>query len=741
MKLFSNRRPIAFFALCLTAGITISYYLKIPVALSFVCLLACIPIFIFLFYKIPTKSLLPLYAAVFFLGAFLFQIQFQTDFSEINSQTEYKIQGYIANRENMSEEYHTYTLENVIIAQDGKENAFSKKVILYSEEKLDYGATIVFNSKIKEPMQSRNPGGFDDKMYLASKGAGFSCFVYEVRETGSNPGWYAFPLMLRETLSERIDQIFSTEYAPVAKAMFLGEDGSISDEMRENFSKTGIAHILAISGLHVMIISYAMNFLLKKCKIRRKIRFSINIAFLVFYAVLTGLAPSVMRAVLMTVFVIIGRWMFFKRRDTLTFFSAAMLITLLLNAPQLFMPGFLMSYGIVFGLLCITPPLTRFFNKAAPLEKTGLAPTFAVSLSTTCAAFPLTAYYFRCIALAAPIANLFAIPLAAAIVLFTGAGSLLALISLPVGHAVAFPAELCIRALDYFNGMIANTAFGYFEVYGFPIFVGIAIFIVLFLCSDYVFWRKKTKAIIAAVVCGALCLGMFFTMVPAQGQMKTVVLDVGTGDAIHVSVDGKNYLIDNGGNLQYSQIDAYAEDNRLTFDAVIITNDRTKNLKNLAAQNKIKMLWIPENYIPKEYDQGLLMQTYALYDKIELSEDAYVTVVGADHKHLSLTLYYKNKPVCLLMQNNADGIVLKESVPVIKIANSGAKGVLTGQFLADLAPEYGIISVKKNDSKGNPSDETLKLLEKYGASIFTTAENGAITITSDGNKVEVSAKQ
>lgn len=723
MKRVLNQRPVAFAAFFLVAGIACAYYAGLSAFFALPAMIVCAVLFAALLFFRKKPLFIFLYLSLFFLGAFLFQTQFHTDFSTIVPNQSYEIQGYVSDRAKMSAETHTYTLTDVAI--DG--SRFDKKVLLYSPETLDLGDMIVFETEIMPPSAPRNPGDFDEQMYLAGKGAGFSSYMRNVEVAGNRLSWYQYPFLLRERLAENIDHIFSTESAPIAKAMFLGVKDEIPQEVRDDFSKTGIAHVLAISGLHIAILSYALNFLLKRLRMERKLRFSLNIALLIFYATLTGFAPSILRAVLMTIFVLIGRWRFGKR-DTLVFLSAALIVTLLFNAAQLFSAGLLMSYGVVFGLLCLNPPLTRLLKKIR-LDKAKLDVPIASSLSATASVFPMTAYYFNNVALGAPIANLFAIPLAGVIVIFTGIGALCALIFPPAGQVLAFPAELSIRALTWLNGLLAQTSFGYIETTGFPVWIGVVVMALIFLCSDYVFLGRKAKAIIAGAVVGAvLCVGIATT---PEAPFKAVILDVGTGDAVHISVEGKDYLIDNGGNLQYSNIEEYAEKNRIVFEAVIVTNEKTKNLKGLAREGRINALYVPANYEKKEYDTYAVKE-YELYDKIELGGGATLEVVGTDGKYWSLVLRDQGKPLCLFLQTTPDKIDFAERVPVIKPAGGGKKGAVTEELLIALRPECAVISVKQNNKKDLPDRSVTALLAKHRIEVITTAEHGAVVILADG---------
>ncbi|MEG0593939.1 MAG: ComEC/Rec2 family competence protein [Christensenella sp.] len=724
MQRVLNSRPIVFFAFFLIVGIAVSYYLKLNVVFALTAFVICGIGFAALLFLNKRQMFAVLYLCAFFLGAFLFQIQFHTDFTGIAPNKTYEISGYVSDRSKMSSETHTYTLTDV--KTDG--NAFAKKVILYSPQKLDFGDTVTFKSEIKQPSSSRNSGDFDEEMYLAGKGAGFSIYGRSINVISNKLSWYQYPFLLREKLADNMDEMFSEESAPIAKAMFLGVKDEIPQEVRDSFAKTGIAHILAISGLHIAILSYALNFVLKKFRAARQLRFSLNIILLLLYMTITGFAPSILRAVLMTVFIIVGRWKFVSR-DTFIFLGGALIVTLLINTAQLFSAGLLMSYGVVFGILCLNPPLMRLMKKAH-IDKVKLDAPIATSLSATASVFPMTAYFFNNVALAAPIANLFAIPLAGIIVAFTGFSAMVSLAFLPIAQVLAFPAELSIRALVWLNSLMSSSAFGYIAIVGFPIWACIAVMAVIFVCSDYMLIKRRTKAVIAGVLIGATLFAGGVAM--SAAPLKAVILDVGTGDAVHISAEGKNYLIDNGGNLQYSNINEYAEKNNISFDAVIVTNNKTKNLKKIAADGRIHMLYVPHNYQAKEYDADYTVKQYELYDKITLSADACLEAVGEDGKYTSFALRYKGKTVCLFLQTMPQDIVFTERAAVLKPMGGGKAGAVTEELLQTIQPKYAIISVKANNKKGLPSEDVLTLLENNNVQTYMTANSGAITITADG---------
>ncbi|MEG0585548.1 MAG: ComEC/Rec2 family competence protein [Christensenellaceae bacterium] len=719
MKRILNKRPIAFFAFFLMIGIAVAYYVQLSAWWLIYPLIGAAVIFVLCACKRYKAMFTFFYITAFFLGAFVFSIQFNTDFGAVNAQQVYTVNARVTDRTKLKSETHTYVLSDVTINNE----KFHKKAILYAQEELGYGDLISFQTKIKPPQKSDNPNGFDEQMYLASRGAGFSCYNRDVKVLGNQWGLYGIPLAVREKLSDNIDLMYSKNTAPIAKAMFLGVKDEISEEVREDFAKTGISHILAISGLHIAIMSYAFNFLLKRCKVKRKTRFISNIVILLLYATLTGFAPSVTRAVLMTIFVIVGRWTLSKR-DTLVFLSGAAIVTLLVSAAQLFMPGFLMSYGVLFGILCLGPPLVRFFDRIHA-DKIYLSSTLAISFAATAAVFPLSAYYFKNIALATPLSNLFAIPLATIIVLFTGISSLLSLIAIPLGQIFAFIAEWAINILSFLNALLVATDFGYLVVTGMPIIIGIIVFALIFLCSDYVMLKKRTKAIVSGVLIS--CMVAAAVISANQPHVKVTILDVGTGDSIHISVGSEDYLIDNGGNIQYSQLSDYADNAHIVFDAVIVTNDRTKNLRELSNKGAIELLYVPQNYIPKEYDENT--KIYHTGDQIAIDEDTYLDIVCDDGKNFSVILNYKNKDVILFAQNDAEDLVeVARDVDVLKVADGGGKKSINDELLHNTTPQYAIISVNEINKRGLPDSAMLALLHKYKIKTYTTGKNGAVTV-------------
>lgn len=731
MQKIINNRPIAFCAFFLVMGITAAYYLNFVGFLPLILTVISGLMFLFLLIKGNSKAFFALYLLFFFLGSFLFGIQYHTDYSGIDTNQKYDVSARVANRERMAQKTHKYTLKEVELSADGSTIPFSKSILLYSTDVLDYGDKIEFKTKLELPSTPKNPGAFDNKMYLAANGAGLSCYSRDIRYMGNEWGVYKVALFAREYLSQRIDDIYTEETAPIAKAMFLGVKDEIPDELREEFSKTGIAHVLAISGLHITVIATALNMLLKKSKLKRDHRFLLQIVLLICYMFVTAFAASVVRAVIMACFMLFAQWKFLKR-DTLTAFCAALLFILILSPAQLFTAGFLMSFGVVFGLLCLMPALDRLFTRIR------FQNTFSSMLSASCVAsiavLPLTAYYFSQIVWIAPLANFYAIPLATGIVVFTALSSLVSILWIPAAKMIALLSQVFITLLVYSNQTLAGSGFGFVEVEHFPISAGVILFVILFLLSDYIFLKIKWKAILSTILTMLMIALVSIANYTAPNMIKVNVLDVGTGDAIHIQLGDKDVLIDNGGNMQRSKLVEYTEKNKLCYDIVFITNDRSNNLKELVLANQIKTLYVAPNYVAKAWDENLDRKTYQKYDKIELDATTELRCVAQDSKHSSFVLTVSGEDLCLFAQNTADQLVQMDlRVPLVKLANGGGKNSLSQELIDTTGTKDVVISVKEGNSKGLPNQQVLDILIENEVAVWSTAKSGAIIIEINGN--------
>ncbi len=732
-----NLRYLSFFCLFFMAGIFTAYIFGMEIWDFFwLCLAAGAAALLYIILK--KKFLIPILLFFLCLGNFLCMNQLNTDFAGIRQGTDYTVTGRVCDYPDKSSEYARYTLADVTLTDGPNTIDFAKRVQLVTSDKsFAYGDIITFSSRVYPPDGETMPGSFNNRLYLASRYIGFSAFGSDAIKTGYR--WMPYELFVhaRETLESNIDKTHSQETAPIAKAMFLGIQNEIPDEVYGSFSQTGIVHILSISGLHIGVIALILNLLLKKTRIRRDWRFILNIALLLLYTSITGFPVSVVRASLMTILLLTARWRFMDR-DTLIFLSGAMLLTLIFNPVQLFMPGFLLSYGTVFGILCIYPPLRKAVQNKKSEKINGTADLFCVSTAATSASFPLTAYYFNNVALISPLANFYAVPVSSLILIFAGLSALSSCVWEGLGKIFSYFSESAIKFLIIVNNFVSGAEWGNIRTYNFPVWAGISVFAVLFIISDYFMVKIKTKAVAVLLICGFIFLP-FISAASSDDSIKITFLDAGNGEAVHIAYNRENILISNATESAAYNVNSYSKRNGFEYDAFILTESNPSHYGGALSiiQNGI----VAGEFISHESsdgiaeacrDKGILMRGAQKYDTLWNDGGLRITVQQDTYNALTLLVSYMGENLCLLSGHSAKRSKdLSVSARVLRVASEGGASSLNKSFLETVQPEYAVISVSGTNGYGLPDEGTIDILHSEGVTVYRTDRNYTITMTID----------
>ncbi|MDZ7706008.1 MAG: ComEC/Rec2 family competence protein [Trueperaceae bacterium] len=204
-----------------------------------------------------------------------------------------------------------------------------------------------------EPTTKRNPGGFDYQTYLERRGVDGQFYVTDV--VSQRPPVFS----LKSRLQRGVTVGLGAEQAALLQAMTLGIRDDLGD-LRDTFSRSGLAHLLALSGLHVGILAAALTLVFKGLG---RWRYPVIMVLLVGFAFLVGLTPSIMRAVAMAVAALLFVWIGGGSIEAWSTLGLAAVATLLFYPAYLFDLSFQLSYLAVAGILLITPPLAERWVK------------------------------------------------------------------------------------------------------------------------------------------------------------------------------------------------------------------------------------------------------------------------------------------------------------------------------------------------------------------------------------------
>ena len=262
---------------------------------------------------------------------------------------------------------------------------------------------------IKRPTM---PEAFDYATYMANQGYLYSAFIerkhYEIIAHEEN--LHTFANKIKQDIIRHIHFLQLNENTSnFIITILTGEKNYIADDTRELFNDVGLAHILAVSGLHISIIALILNFLLYPFQriLPRRIRLSIILLVIWLYTLITGFSPSATRAAIMTSFVLTAL-IFYKRNYVLNALCGAAIFTLVFNPAAIYDIGFQLSYLSVLGILFFSPIMT-FGKRDTWLRK--ISSLLALSVSAQIGTLVLSLYYFHSLPLSLLVSNIVIVPL------------------------------------------------------------------------------------------------------------------------------------------------------------------------------------------------------------------------------------------------------------------------------------------------------------------------------------------
>lgn len=425
-------------------GIVLTEYLTIPtygINSIFLLLLVC------LFHyrkglKRYTKRWIPgiiIYSSIFVMGYI-----FGTNYQELNQANHFQqflekenyLIGVITNTPKVKNGKFIVEMDAQSIAGETKKIQSCKgKVLIYLRNDTDslrvkYGDQLCIKGKITPLEEAKNPNVFNYKSYLYFKNIHYQAFIpaeqWSVVKTAQATVFSQAALGLRSRFLEVLKKhIPAEDEAAIASALILGYKDNLSDDLKAAYAESGAIHVLAVSGLHVGIVSYLLLFFLNLFPSNKKVWKWIKLGLILLtiwsFALLTGMPTSVQRAAFMFTVLHTGR-VIDREVNIYNSLAIAAFIILLIHPFAIFEVGFQFSFLAVTGIVFFFP---KFRKVWCPKNK--LADYFwqltLVGFSAQLAVLPLSLYYFHQFPTYFLLTGLFIIPLAA-VILYAGLGLL-----------------------------------------------------------------------------------------------------------------------------------------------------------------------------------------------------------------------------------------------------------------------------------------------------------------------------
>ena len=606
------------------------------------------------------------------------------------------------------------------------------------------GMTVSGKGHVYSPDHASNPHEFDFAEYLWREGmAGYvTAYLENVEITGETGGYDAFMYSIRSAIGSRIDSIFPKS-SQLVRALILGDKRDMDSDIREDFAVAGVAHLLAISGLHVTLIAMFISFLFKKLLGVWPATIIALIAVFA-YGLLIGFSPSISRAAIMYA-ALCGAPLFGRPAEGTTRLALAFLVILLINPINIADPGFVMSFCASAGLIWLSNPMLRLMrlDKITSGFSVGkqilryLANLFTATLSAQLATYPALALYYGTFSVVSVISNLFLVP-------FCLASLIGAYIGLAI-PAVAFIPDTMLHLLRQAVGFFAGLKWSEIAVPTPPFWLWLGLFAVGMLVSEVSHFPKKFKSYLVILIPVFIIAAI---LIPMNPGMQVVFLDVGQADSAVIRTGDKAYIIDLGedGDITAN----YINGENLTVEALFLSHphsDHAGGLGEFAEACGIGMIYIPEGWEDEMEGEEMREEWAAVVasgvpyrvlsggDEIRLTDDAIITIhdcaasTGDAGNDMSLIMLLDYGACEVLFTGDANAGMAPDA-DILKVGHHGARSNTDETVVNSTTPEVAVISVGRNHY-GHPSDEVIELLKSSGADVYRTDECGAITISLD----------
>ena len=606
----------------------------------------------------------------------------------------------------------------------------------------------------------RNPGGFDYASYLKRRGVAGQLFVSELVSAAPRLG-------ARQHLERGMHAGLDDQAGALVSAVALGLKDDLGDELEESFSRAGLAHLLALSGLHFGVLLGAVAWVLTPLG---RNRVYAMLAVTVAFVALVGPSPSVVRAAVMAAAFLIARASGTGRLEPLPVLALAATGALVAQPQMLFDLSFQLSYLALLGLLTFTAPLARLLApllEGAPSSTTATAGPrvrlarfvvtgLAASVAAQVPSLSLVAGAFGSVPLLSPLVNLVAVPLSTLLVPLGFSAGLLGLVAESLASLVNRLTQAVVWLLTAVAGasdglpQLAWAEIGWLGHLCWGAFV-----VALALClNGRLRWRQLLLVTLAAGSSSALA-GSF------RPPPDVWFLDVGQGDATLIRLPGRFEVLVDGGGSPFSEDDV---GERVVLPAlraldvdelelVVATHpdaDHVEGLFTVLERLPVGTLVTgpaaPGNALDDRLraiavERGVAVHVAARAETIQVGSrgEASLEVLhppagggggSANEESVVLLLRYRGVAAVLLLADVGSVTEARLALPrvaVLKVGHHGSRHSTSLALLRATAPELAVISVGRNNY-GHPHESVVARLAEAGVPTLTTQEHGAVRL-------------
>jgi competence protein ComEC len=693
--------------------------------------------------------------------------------------TEVYLTGVINNLPEYSKNRVRYTVDAEAIVSRRDTLKISGKILVILKQtketgekdtlpSLEAGDRVLMFGDLKDAPDETNPGDFNYRNYLALNDilkifkVNFYSDVEIISRNNLNYFEQNIVYPARKYAIQNIAENVGGDEGAFLNGLVTGYRADFSKELKDDFVKAGVMHLIAVSGLNVAYIIIFLTITFSLLRIPLSMKIYLILAALIFYCYFTGATASIVRAVIMGSLMILN-YKVQRKINFLNVIGFSALIILLIDARQLFDAGFILSYSAVLSIVIIFERINDATGRKMEdwvkdwrkIFYYGYI-TLLTSVSAQAGVLPITIRYFEKVSLAGVFTNIIAIPLSNFSLALGFIQILAGIVSDYLSSVVAEVNYVLLHFQLMFIKWAAGLDYSYFEVFG----MSAGLLILYYTVLGLLIWGNKKNLMFrlsASVI--LVLMYLVFTSYDTK-EMQVTYLSLGNADCTHIETpDGSNILIDVGVENQFNNsttlriVPYLKRKNVKEIDLLIITAETGKNYKallNILQNFDVKRIIMKDvNDIKNTTDKIVVEKKITVENISEMKEisgfgNVKLYFLNSDTSNSAVKLEYgKNNFLFTGKAEEDDELELLKiygeglKSDILKVARYGSDKSTSMEFVMKVKPLISVISTASIKERDLPSKYVIRRLELSNSRVYRTDEEGAVIIRSDGERLFV----
>ncbi len=629
------------------------------------------------------------------------------------------------------------------------------------------GDTLTFYAEPSVPKKALNPGGFDFGNYIKSNGASIILSTDITNITNHDKSFLKHIYSVRSKVGNKIFTYFEPKEASLINALVTGDKTNMSGEQKEGYRRSGIYHIIAVSGLHLGMLLLFLSLIYVNIKMKNKTRkylvLFITVFGSLFLYVFTGFGVSVQRAALMALILGLSSIVYREYSPYLSLLLV-LLVTIITEPSSYLNVSMQLSFSATFGVLVGVKVIDKYNLHSKRFHL--IWESVIISQCANLATMPFVVSQFGYISLVSVLTNLVVIPFVPMLLFMSYIFSLFCMfaphfIVKVIANAVSAPAYVINMISDFFGSFpISYIALTIKEL---------AVIFLEVLCLAFIV-RIKDRRIKHSLSAIFLIANISFVSYNYLREDTEVhFINVGQGDCTVIrDFKGSAFMIDAGSETEFdiaeNEIIPYLQNQGIKdIDLLFVTHfhtDHTSGIIPLMEKGYIKKLVLPQRIL-NEDETATAKEIYSCAtennipivhvsksDKLSYNEEHIFDIIHPSKNFkgktndASCVIRYSYKESSVIFSGDtgeASQYMMKDSLcycDILKISHHGAYSSMNELVKEKTSPEYAVISCAKNNSYGHPNKSTLDTF-KNSKILRTDINNGPFVIRFDKGKIKL----